>query len=75
MQRRFLTCLLSVFLLLMQHETLRHALDQYRRAAGAHRSFDAGATHGRSLRRMRFARGRCGLDSVGVSAHGGQCGP
>lgn len=27
MQRRFLTCLLSVFLLLMQHETLRHALD------------------------------------------------
>ena len=27
MQRRVLTCLLSVFLLLMQHETLRHALD------------------------------------------------
>jgi hypothetical protein len=27
MQRRFLTCLLSAFLLLMQHETLRHALD------------------------------------------------
>jgi hypothetical protein len=27
MQRRLLTCLLSVFLLLMQHETLRHALD------------------------------------------------
>src|SRR3954463_14565228 len=27
MQRRFLTCLVSVFLLLMQHETLRHALD------------------------------------------------
>lgn len=27
MQRRVLTCLLSVFLLLMQHEGLRHALD------------------------------------------------
>jgi hypothetical protein len=27
MQRRFLTCLLSVLLLLMQHEALRHALD------------------------------------------------
>ena len=27
MQRRILTCVLSVFLLLMQHETLRHALD------------------------------------------------
>jgi hypothetical protein len=27
MQRRFLTCLISVFLLLMQHEALRHALD------------------------------------------------
>jgi len=27
MQRRILTCLLSVFLLLMQHETVRHALD------------------------------------------------
>jgi hypothetical protein len=27
MQRRLLTCLLSLFLLLMQHETLRHALD------------------------------------------------
>src|SRR5262245_2467091 len=27
MQRRILTCLLSVFLLLMQHEAMRHALD------------------------------------------------
>ena len=27
MQRRVLTCLLSVFLLLMQHEALRHTLD------------------------------------------------
>ena len=27
MQRRVLTCLLSVFLLRMQHEALRHALD------------------------------------------------
>jgi len=27
MQHRVLTCLLSIFLLLMQHETLRHALD------------------------------------------------